>query len=300
MTTASGTVGHAWRQVSGGPAQLDGASTARPSYVAADDGRQVFELTVTDAAGGAATDQVAVDVVNVAPGAGRPARRPRTPATPPGSRARVTDAGLLDTHTATVDWGDGTVETVPVTAGQPGRGSFAADHVYAAGGSYAARVVATDDDGGRDVVALPVEVGSAVSPVAVWANSTSATSSLDWSGGAGNISGRVHTNGQLRFVGARKAVTGPSSYAGSLAADTTRNSFSPAPVHAAVQPFPFRPDLASYRPGGALALQAGAAYHDVSAQCSGGAWQASGRSWRPASTTPAATSTSAAPTSGAG
>jgi hypothetical protein len=46
-------------------------------------------------------------------------------------------------------------------------------------------------------------------------------------------------------------------------------------VPAAVQPFPFRPDLASYRPGGALALEAGAAYHDVSAECSGGAWRAS-------------------------
>ena len=272
VTTATATVGHAWGQVSGAPVQLDGASTARPSYVAADDGRQLFELTVTDPAGGAATDHVAVDVVNVTPelavqheaaSAGEPTRL----------TGSITDAGLLDSHTATVDWGDGTVESVPVTAGQPGHGSFTADHQYAGSGSYVAQVVATDDDGGRDAVALPVEVGSAVEPVAVWANSTSATASLDWGGGAGNIWGRVHTNGQLRFVGARKAVTGPSSYAGSLSADTTRNSFSPAPVPAAVQPFPFRPDLASYRPGGALARQAGAAYHDVSAQCSGGAWQ---------------------------
>ena len=212
----------------------------------------------------------------------------------------ITDAGLLDTHTATVDWGDGTVESVPVTAGQPGHGSFTADHQYAGSGSHVARVVATDDDGGRDAVALPVEVGSAVEPVAVWANSTSATASLDWGGGAGNIWGRVHTNGQLRFVGTRKAVTGPTSYAGSLSADTTRNSFSPAPVPAAVQPFPLRPDLASYRPDGALAREAGAAYHDVSAQCSGGAWQPSGTVLAPASTTPAATSSSVAPTSGAG
>ena len=273
VTTASSTVSHGWRQVSGAPATLDDASTARPSYAAGDDGRQTFELTVTDPDGGTATDQVAVDVVNVAPelavdrevaNAGGTTRFTGT----------ISDAGLLDTHTATVDWGDGTVESVPVTAGQPGRGSFTAAHVYAASGSYAAQVVATDDDGGRDVVAFPVAVGTGEAPVAVWANSTSTTSSLDWSGGSGNIWGRVHTNGQLRFVGARKAVTGPSSYAGSLAADTTRNSFSPAPVPVAVQPFPFRPDLASYRPGGALALQAGAAYQDVSAQCSGGAWRA--------------------------
>ena len=272
VTTATGTVGHAWRQVSGAPAQLDGASTPRPSYVAADDGRQVFELTVTDPAGGDATDQVAVDVVNVAP-----ALTLQHEAAVAGDASRITgsitDAGLLDTHTATVDWGDGTVESVPVTAGQPGHGSFAAAHAYASSGSFVAHVVATDDDGGRAVVPLPVEVGSPVAPVAVWANSTSATASLDWGGGGGNVWGRVHTNGQLRFVGARKAVTGPSSYAGSLAADTTRNSFSPVPVAAAVQPFPFRPDLASYRPGAALARQAGAAYHDVSAQCSGGAWQ---------------------------
>ncbi len=275
VTTTGGTVGHAWRQVSGDPAQLDGATTSRPSYVAADDGRQVFELTATDADGAAATDQVAVDVVNVAPELAV-RHEPANAGDTTRITGTVTDAGLRDTHTATVDWGDGTVESVPVTSGQPGTGSFTAGHVYAAAGSHVAHVVATDDDGGRDVVALPVEVGPAVSPVAVWANSTSPTASLDWGGGAGNIWGRVHTNGQLRFVGARKAVTGPSSYAGSLAADTTRNSFSPEPVPVAVQPFPFRPDLASYRPGGALAVQAGAAYRDVSSQCSGGAWQPSG------------------------
>lgn len=111
------------------------------------------------------------------------------------------------------------------------------------------------------------------SPVSIWANSTSATDSLDWSGGGGNIWGRVHTNGRLRFVGARKAVVGQSSYAGELAADTTRISFSPTPVRAAVQPFPFRPELAAYRPGGSLADQAGAAYHDMSSRCGSGTWR---------------------------
>jgi hypothetical protein len=61
-------------------------------------------------------------------------------------RAEFTDPGLADTHTASVDWGDGTV--APATVDEsPGVGSLIARHAYAAAGVYRVRAIVTDDDG---------------------------------------------------------------------------------------------------------------------------------------------------------
>ena len=60
----------------------------------------------------------------------------------------------------------------------------------------------------------------------MWANAPGSRS-LDWAGGSGEILGRVHTNGELRFVGAAKTVRGTTTYAGSIAADTT-TAFAPS------------------------------------------------------------------------
>lgn len=268
----AGTPTHAWQQVSGLPARLDGAATARPSYVAGDDGRQVFELTVSDDTGATATDRVGVDVTNVAPRLVVDRTTDDTGVT--RLAGTVSDAGLLDTHAVTVRWGDGSTETLPAVSDTPGRGTFAVAHTYSGPGTYTIEVVAQDDDGGRDTVSVAgVEVRS---PIAVWAHSASSVSSLDWTGGgSSSIWGRVHTNGLLRFTGSRKVVTGPTTYAGPLAADTTRHSFAPAPMPVAVRPYPFRPDLAAYRPGGEVAREVGAAYRDMSSRCSAGAWSPS-------------------------
>ena len=55
-----------------------------------------------------------------------------------------TDAGTLDTHSATVDWGDGSTlfDVGAVAVG------FSRSHTYAAAGTYTATVCVTDDDGG--------------------------------------------------------------------------------------------------------------------------------------------------------
>ena len=57
-----------------------------------------------------------------------------------------TDPGVLDTHTATIDFGDG---TGPMDAGmveQPGSGTFVADHVYTAPGTFTVNMCVMDDD----------------------------------------------------------------------------------------------------------------------------------------------------------
>jgi len=71
--------------------------------------------------------------------------------------ASYVDPGLDDTHTATIDWGDGTVETVPVTPGDGG-GTVSGAHAYDTGGEFVVTVTVTDDDGasGSDTTIIVV------------------------------------------------------------------------------------------------------------------------------------------------
>jgi hypothetical protein len=62
--------------------------------------------------------------------------------------ANFTDVGILDTHTAEVDWGDGTMEAAFVTPGQPGAGTVTGDHMYSDGGIYTITITLIDDDTG--------------------------------------------------------------------------------------------------------------------------------------------------------
>ncbi|HEY0639430.1 MAG TPA: PKD domain-containing protein [Pseudonocardiaceae bacterium] len=270
LVMVTGELSYRWRLVSadGPPVVLTAGTGQRPSFVATDDGTYVFELEVIDGLGGTATDQVGVTVGNAAPAM----------TIEPGEafaggvtqvNGTFTDPGWVDTHTATLDWGDGSTQQVPVSVQGSGWGTFFGSHVYGAAGTYQLTVTLTDDDGGqvtRSVGQLQVQM-----PVAVWANSTAARS-LNWGGAEGTVQGRVHTNGELRFVGAPKTVVGATTYAGSLSADTTRNSFDPAPVQVPTQPFPVTFDLAEYRPGARVAEEIGSAYHDMTAACAGGTW----------------------------
>ncbi|MCP3964367.1 MAG: tandem-95 repeat protein, partial [bacterium] len=56
------------------------------------------------------------------------------------------DAGVLDTHTATIDWGDGTVEA-GVVSETSGSGTVAGSHTYAVEENFVVEVCVTDKDG---------------------------------------------------------------------------------------------------------------------------------------------------------
>ena len=266
------TLSYQWRPVAaaGPPVFLSSPTSAQPSFVAPDDGKYTFEVTVTDSAGQTDTDRVTVTVTNADPDmqvtAGPASERGVTLV-----HGKFTDPGWVDTHTATFDWGDGSSpDRVPVSTQGPGWGTFLGSHVYSSAGSYQVKVTLRDDDGGE--VAQVVDQLRVEKPVAVWANSTSLTDSLSWSGSEGSIEGRVHTNGQLRFIGATKTVTGATTYAGTISADTTKNSFDPAPVTAPVQDFPVIYEIADYRPDGPVAREIGASYRDMTSACSSGSW----------------------------
>jgi len=58
------------------------------------------------------------------------------------------DVGTLDTHTATISWGDGTTtDATAVAAG--GAGTIAGEHIYSSGGIFRIVVTLTDDDTGQ-------------------------------------------------------------------------------------------------------------------------------------------------------
>src|SRR5688572_19819938 len=79
------------------------------------------------------------------------------------------DDGKLDTHTATIDWGDDSLpEPAQIFPGN-GSGALGGMHTYADNGDYTVVVTISDGDGGSDTEDFLVTVKN-VNPVAVFAN----------------------------------------------------------------------------------------------------------------------------------
>jgi Ca2+-binding RTX toxin-like protein len=68
------------------------------------------------------------------------------------------DQGLVDTHSATIDWGDGTSTPAAIAAAGSGTWHISAAHAYAAGGVYQVVLTVTDDDGGSASAATSVRI----------------------------------------------------------------------------------------------------------------------------------------------
>ena len=127
------------------------------SHVYADDGDYTVTVEVTDDDTGVGSDTLTVTVNNVAPtvdaGPNQKADEGDTVSLAP---ATFNDKGTLDTHTATIDWGDGTLEDAGAVTeapfGPPGStagadGTVDGSHIYADNGVYTVTVTVTDDDG---------------------------------------------------------------------------------------------------------------------------------------------------------
>jgi PKD repeat protein len=133
------------------------AGTFALNHVYRENGSYTVTVRVTDDGGATGSATAVVTVTNVAPEIG-PNLNPAAPV-PVGTATTITatftDAGALDTHTATVDWGDGT--TSAATVNQAAR-TLTASHVYALTGTYTIGVTVTDDDGGA-VTVSPYDYG---------------------------------------------------------------------------------------------------------------------------------------------
>jgi uncharacterized repeat protein (TIGR01451 family) len=161
-----------WTAASGDqPVALDGkAFTVERSYT--DDGTDSVTVCVRDDAGAEGCATTAVVVRNTAP-----AVTATGSTAPEGASAGVTaayrDLGVTDTHTAEVEWGDGSpVETVAVTPTGDGHGTVSAAHAYGDEGVYTVRVTVADEDGAAGSATTSITVSNVGPAVTIAAAGT--------------------------------------------------------------------------------------------------------------------------------
>ncbi|WP_328992918.1 VWA domain-containing protein [Kribbella sp. NBC_01245] len=138
---------YAWSGADAGVGTLTNAGNAIATYNGLDDGADAVTLTVTDDNGLTDDDSTTVTVQNVAPSLTLTSCpiQPNAVNTDVSFTGTFTDPGTLDTHSMSVNWGDGTTTPVPGVSSPVG-----ATHQYTAAGIYDIAVTVTDDDGGTD------------------------------------------------------------------------------------------------------------------------------------------------------
>ena len=121
-----------------------------------DNGTFTVSLIVSDRRGGADTASAVITVLNAAPvilAVDPPYHQ--APGLRDSAVIAILDPGLVDTHIATIDWGDGTRDSVNVEASKDQEWARYAPqnhvaHIYASPGSYLVRAVVRDSDGAID------------------------------------------------------------------------------------------------------------------------------------------------------
>jgi hypothetical protein len=130
--------------------ELSNPEIADPSFTGPDDANLTLNLAVTDAAGLTGSDDTTMTVTN-----SRPVVSPFVVDKNSQRRFQISavfvDKGRLDTHTARVQWGDGT-ESSGVVVERNGLGAVVGSHQYARKGTYKITLTVRDDDGGEGTV----------------------------------------------------------------------------------------------------------------------------------------------------
>lgn len=120
------------------------------SYTPADGPADSGPVTITaaDGHGGTAAAIFNLTVTNVAPTVGTVTAPidPQLNGVTVSAAAPFADAGVLDTHTAIWDWGDGTTSAATVVEAG-GSGAASGTHAYTGAGVYTVTLTVTDDDG---------------------------------------------------------------------------------------------------------------------------------------------------------
>jgi RHS repeat-associated protein len=107
------------------------------------DGTELVNLTLVDTAGAMVTKQITVTINNLPPVVAAISDQNTSPNQTVTVSTPFTDAGVLDTHTATIDWGDGT--TSPATVSETGgSGTAGGSHTYSSAGVFNATLRVSD------------------------------------------------------------------------------------------------------------------------------------------------------------
>ena len=150
-------------------------NTFQLNHVYADNGNYTVTITILDDDGTPGTDTLQITVNNAAPTAGSAGNQTVAEGVLFNlPTIAFNDLGTLDTHTAVINWGDGTNSAGVVTetpTGPPGNtagmnGTVGGSHVYADDGTYTVTVTITDDDLQSTARTLQVVVSNA-NPVVV-------------------------------------------------------------------------------------------------------------------------------------
>ena len=157
-----------WTVTKDGAAFASGTGTSI-TFTPNDEGVFVATLQAVDDGGATGSASVTINGTNVAPTASIGGVTHDTLVLVAGQPVTFTggftDPSALDTHTATLDWGDGTNETYPIAAGAPS--DITDTHAYAAAGTYTVTYSVADDDGGASSVSQKVTVESAAQALSV-------------------------------------------------------------------------------------------------------------------------------------
>jgi large repetitive protein len=172
-----------------------GTNTLAPTITCDDDATVSATLTVSDGINQPVTDTATLVIGNVAPVVTSAVSVSPT-LTPTNSNVTATvhfsDLGAHDTHTATIDWGDGNTSSGSVNEGT---GTVSGTHAYAAANPYTIVITISDDDGGTVVAtaAAPVTVNNPPTANAGGPYSGTEGTPIALSGSASDIDGDALT-----------------------------------------------------------------------------------------------------------
>ena len=194
-----------------------------------DDGTTAVTLEVTDEEGRAQAEPTELTVRNVAPAVDAGADGTSDEGAVWTGSASFADPGTKDTHTAVVDYGDGSEPEQVEVAG----GKIALSHRFVDEGDHDVTVTVTDDDGGEGadtvVVAVanaaptmepvvapaePQRVGTQVAVRAAFADTGTAdvhTATVDWGDGSSSAATVTEADGAGEAAGSH-AYTVPGTY----------------------------------------------------------------------------------------
>ena len=157
-TVTDAAVNSAERTFTASHRYLDDDPTGTPAD------RYTVRLTVRDDGGGSNTRGTTVRVLNDAPRdvtfGVTSASQTRLPGQVVDFAGLFEDAGTADTHTAVVDWGDGTAEALDLTQFSGG-GRITGSHAFTRSGRFVVTATVTDDDGGVGRARVVVDVAAA-------------------------------------------------------------------------------------------------------------------------------------------